>query len=805
MDGQYEQCRKNLELLVDWYRKNEGDRNEATTRLHLINTLFLDCLGWTKNDVKAEEQEGGERTDYEFSAPRRILIVEAKREGKYFELPVGTSEKIEFSIPSLCRDYSDLKEALEQVAQYCQHRGAPFGSVCNGHQIVAFISSRQDGKSPLEGRALVFDSLDRMLECFFDLWKVLSKKGVEEKNLRVRLIADETIHIPPKLSSTISNYPGVKRRNIFQADLKILSDLVLEDVAKAPELEERFLKDCYCQSGALSQNSMLAKEILKARYAELFGRATEQPALVSATSKKGVNLDLLSDSISRRPILLLGDVGVGKSIFMRNLIKIEAADLLQKHIVLTIDLGSQAALAMDLREAIFNIIERKLREDYRIDIQEGKFVRNVYRKEIQRFKKSIYEELAKTNPNAFKEKEVGFLEKKIALRDQHIKSSIESVTKERGLQVLLILDNVDQRTKERDQETVFLIAQEIAENWPTMVFVALRPETFYKSLRLGSVSGYHPKAFTISPPRIDRVMEKRLKFACLVTTGTIPVQRLKTTSIKLEALTVIIRSFLESLTWRDELVTFIDNIAGGNVRIALDLVREFFGSGHIDTRKIVDKYKETGSYYIRLFEFLRSVIYGDYEHYDPTKSCIANIFDIRSLDPKEHFLVSIMIKFVTNEGRNRGEHGFVDISRVYERLQGLGFTADQIDEAIVRSSRSKLIELSPQMVPYKAEEPANLVRATSIGIYHVEELSSMFSYIDAIAVDTPVLDKKTRQEINDVEEIAERVDRAELLCEYLNNQWIELEGKDIGYDWMRVSKKLKDDILAVRKRINNHK
>jgi hypothetical protein len=58
--------------------------------------------------------------------------------------------------------------------------------------------------------------------------------------------------------------------------------------------------------------------------------------------------------------------------------------------------------------------------------------------------------------------------------------------------------------------------------------VALRPETFYRSLKIGALSGYHPKAFTISPPRIDRVIEKRLRFALRLTSGEIPIELLTT-------------------------------------------------------------------------------------------------------------------------------------------------------------------------------------------------------------------------------------------------------------------------------------
>lgn len=147
MATDYESCRRNLEELAIWYRK--ADRNEATTRLQVIDRLFLDCLAWSKDDITAEDSHSGEYADYTFALTRKILIVEAKKEGNYFDLPAGKT-RIEYALTSLSRDFSNVKVAIEQAASYCQKRGVPFGAITNGHQIIAFIANRSDGLPPLE-------------------------------------------------------------------------------------------------------------------------------------------------------------------------------------------------------------------------------------------------------------------------------------------------------------------------------------------------------------------------------------------------------------------------------------------------------------------------------------------------------------------------------------------------------------------------------------------------------------------------------------------------------------------------------
>jgi hypothetical protein len=318
-DETFESCRTHIDQLCRLCAKSAGERNEATTRLQIIDRLFFDCLGWSRDDVTCEESYGGQYADYTFTFPRKLLIVEAKKEGSYFELPVGI-HRLERTIQSLMRGTPLLKGALEQVAQYCQHRGVPYAAITNGNQLIAFMASRGDGMAPFDGRAVVFSSLQHMCDHFTELWNLLSKPGLEQQYLRSRLLGDARPNLPAKLSAGIRPYPGTKGRNPFQSSMKAVSEFILEDVVRAKNMEKTFLRVCYCYSGALSNYSLLSKQILKARYSALFDEASPGPSIAPITSPEGINPELLAQSFARRPILLIGDVGVGKTTFIRKLI-----------------------------------------------------------------------------------------------------------------------------------------------------------------------------------------------------------------------------------------------------------------------------------------------------------------------------------------------------------------------------------------------------------------------------------------------------------------------------------------------------
>ncbi len=606
-----------------------------------------------------------------------------------------------------------------------------------------------------------------MIQNFRLLWDTLSKPGIVARNIKSYLLEIDSPILPSKLSQAISGYPGVKNRNILQTDLQILADLVFEDIITAKELEEEFLDKCYCQSGALSQYALISKKLLSKRYEALFSGNEYRPTVVPAQTKKGVSSELIAESFSKRPILILGDVGVGKTMFFRHFIKVEANDIFRDAILIYIDFGSKAAFAKDIRDFVLDEIERQLKEDYNVDVYESGFVRGIYHGDLMRFSKSIYGELKDTDPTGFKHKEIEFLENKLSDKEQHLISVLSHISKGRKQQVVIFLDNADQRSDEIQQH-VFIISQSVAANWPATAFLALRPETFHRSKQLGSMSAYHLKAFSISPPRIDHVISKRLEFGKDITDGKIKPSLLPSGILidfsKVEAFLSIVHY---SLSQSDEIVECIDNLAGGNVRLGLEFIRRLIGSGHIDTKKILSIYEKSGDYLIRLPEFLRTIIFGDNIYYDPNSSPIFNLFDLSSADRKDHFISLIALQYIEAYGTKSKMHGFVSQDDIYNFLQSLSFTVQQIDRCLSELCKSKLLESAGRVKPISEDVKFTSLRITTIGAYHLQRLPYMFVYYDAIVTDLHILDIKYREAILDVYDIHERLKRCEVLLSYL--------------------------------------
>jgi hypothetical protein len=125
-------------------------------------------------------------------------------------------------------------------------------------------------------------------------------------------------------------------------------------------------------------------------------------------------------------------------------------------------------------------------------------------------------------------------------------------------------------------------------------------------------------------------------------------------------------------------------------------------------------------------------MFGDAEYYDPEASPIANLFDLSHADPREHFLLPALLCLLSDSEATEAEDGFVETAKVYDHLQGLSYTPEQIDRAIIRGHNKKLIETAARRIPNPGQQMPQTLRTTSVGAYHVFKLCRLFAYMEAV-------------------------------------------------------------------------
>jgi len=774
----YETASKNLECLLEKYTET-GCKNEAETRFHYIDVLLTDCLGWERNNIPVEKYINGERSDYELGSPT-ALILEAKRDAVHFEIPIRKRSDLLVSIRQLMGLSDEAKAAVEQVQGYCARRGVRYAAICNGPQLVVFVATRIDGKAPFDGRALVIDGFEQLRERFSLIFNLISSLGATSNRLTAYLDANGVVGIPDKISTRLANHPSFRYPSSSQNSLRTVAELLLEDIARSDELEERFYKECYCESGPLAQDALVSKNLLRTRYAALFHPSEEAPAVVPVKAKgQTVSSEILAESLSRRPIVLLGDVGVGKTSFLKHLMLIEAKEEFKRAIYVYLDLGVNSFLDGDLEEYVRGEVERQLYDKYTIDINANSFIRVVYRDDIRRFSGGVYGELVEANPELYNEKLIDFLSSKIKANEDHLRVSIRHIQKTTSKQIIIMFDNVDQRELDTQQKA-FIVSQGVAQHWGAIVFLSVRPNTFHQSKRTGALSAYPNKVFYIMPPRPELVLEKRLVFALNIAEGRLPIESISNVSLNLASIASFLKALLQSLKRNPEVAEFLSNITGGNVRSMIDFVTKFTGSPNVDSDKIIEIYEETGGYIIPVHEFSKAALLGDYSNYDPHSSLAMNIFDVRFPDAREHFLCPLILSFLNYDGVHRNLEGFVTAKKIKQEMQAHGFLVEQAESALRRMTNKKLIETT-QRVTFEetsgaeyAEALADAFRVTTIGAYHLVRWCSTFAYLDAMVFDTPVFDPSASERCGtNIEsfDIRHRHSRATAFRDYLSHAW----------------------------------
>lgn len=804
-----EEGRRNIRDIISEYSGSLPNWNEADTRFHFIDRLLVECLGWPRAAIHNESRFDGEYRDYCLGNPA-VVVWEAKRSGIHFDLPADADRGTIRSLESILAVSKETESAIRQAQGYCNSAGIEFAVVCNGSQLIAFIAQRI-GSSWLKGKALVAKDLQQLLEDFPLYWQCLSPDGLSERRLAQLLGYKLDTNVPSKLSTRLLKYPAFRYKSNLQANLRAISELLLEDIVRTEAMKKRFYNECYCETGALSRDALISERTLQARYASLFPPGEGAPRLEPAKAggdKQTLTSQILMEALAKRPIVLLGDVGVGKTSFLEDLIYIRAAKEFHEAISLYIDLGAKAALSVDLRLFVIHEIERQLFSKYDVDVYENTFVRGVYDLDIKRFKASFKASLVLHDKPKLEAAVNEHLSSLVSDKSEHLRRSIEHISKGRRQQIIFILDNADQRLAEI-QQAAFIIAQEFAHNWNAVVFIAVRPQTFYQSKRSGALSAYPHKVFTIEPPRPELVIEKRLLFALKVAEGEIPAEMLPGIRLNIGSMAQFLKAILHSIQHNRELTEILANITGGNIRAVVEFVTQFIGSPNVEAQKIIDIQSRTGKYDIPIHEFSKAAILGDYSHYNPHSSLAMNLFDVRLPDPREHFLCAILTAFLLSDASHKDRDEFVATHEILEAMQKLAFAPVQTESALRRLTNKRLIETTERITfeedvtGHIGEMPRGF-RATSVGAYHLRRWIGIFAYLDAMVFDTPIFDPKIAEALADRLEsfdIRDRLTRATVFRNYLTAAWDASGLQPTFFSWHDVVSQGQENFDTVRRAV----
>jgi predicted type IV restriction endonuclease len=110
----------------------------------------LPVLSWPKNAVVAEEHNQEGYSDYVLKdlSNETAVIIEAKKEGAFFEVPAANGSKhlSEYLKIRTLRTDPVVAAAIDQVRKYCLETGTKYGCITNGNVWVFLLHFPKIGK-----------------------------------------------------------------------------------------------------------------------------------------------------------------------------------------------------------------------------------------------------------------------------------------------------------------------------------------------------------------------------------------------------------------------------------------------------------------------------------------------------------------------------------------------------------------------------------------------------------------------------------------------------------------------------------
>jgi len=480
--------------------------NEAVTRLRAIDTLLFDVLRWDKSYVETEKYCRAEGyADYVFEIDGRpLLVLEAKRAGTSFVIANASFEGHPYVFQLLAKESPSAMDALRQALGYAATLGSTYIAISNGHQWL-FTLTFVPEESLQERHIYVFESLEAIEKRFRLFWNCFSADGIQRNIVSDHLLQSRRVPAPAKFSTRIAGYPHKADRNVFRNELSYILDLVWQIVAQG-EASQDFVTNCYVSPNSHADVIGLARELLERR-------RHEDDVLVQFDIK---SIDQLPHQVAQlpaeRPFVVLGEVGRGKSSFLKYLRLVAARDSLKNYIQIDIDFLDRPDSAEEVPDFIYGEIERQLREKYHVDIYEDGFVRGVLHGELTRLRKTPKGKLYEGDEKRYREFEVDHIDSVVKNRHSYFTMVMHHLKRGRRCSLAIFFDNLDRRV-EPLQEAAFLKCSAMARDWCSLVFVCLRPTTSYKSQQSGVLDAIAPKTFTVSQPDLALVLKKRFTYA----------------------------------------------------------------------------------------------------------------------------------------------------------------------------------------------------------------------------------------------------------------------------------------------------
>ncbi len=742
-----------------------GAASEADTRVKLIDKILTEVCGWPEDALTREEHVNSGFMDYSLTVQnRRHVAVEAKKEGVTFTVPETSSRTLKLS-GALLTDKA-IKAAIMQVRGYCDDAGIRYAVATNGYSWIIFRAIRED-MPWREGNARIFSMLEYIETHFTEFWNLLSFEAIQKGSLDEEFGTSK--RIPRKLDRVIDrlfNADLPLQRNRLHTQLYPVIQAIFEDIAIQYPLE--ILQSCYVHASSLRIVAQDLNAVITDAIPVFLKKEGTEP-IEQGSDDAGRFGAAIAEALTSRAghlYLILGGIGAGKTTFIKRYQRTVGKPVLDSRgLWFHLDFLEAPVDPSDLETFAWRGVLDQLRSRYQTLTLETR--RNIKKAFADKIEVVYQTSRAYILPAGAFEKEISpYLQSWQADVKDYVPRLLRIAKSNRGLQIVLFIDNVDQLSPAY-QAQVFVLAERITRIVGSITVLALREESYYTASIQKTLTAYTSRKFHIASPHFRRLIANRIRFALqMLETSKGPVDYVFRGGISIDrkAVADFLRIIETSIFEQNRnIARFIEALCFGNMRQALDMFTMFMTSGATDVDKMLNIYRRDGAYFVAFHEFVKSIMLGERRYYKDQASVIMNVFDCGSERNASHFTCLRLIRALSlRRGEwNREGQGFVEIAQLLSTSEDVFDNREDVIRSLNRLVAKQLIEANTKST--ESINGASHVRVTSAGWYYTNFLVKAFSYLDLVLEDTPLddagVEEKLRAYVHKVDNLSDRDDQ----------------------------------------------
>ncbi len=782
---------KVLTSLVRTYGQLQlADKNEAETRLKVIDEVLFEVLGWQKEDVSVEErvsEDGNTRfADYIIRTASTAILIEAKRAGAAFALP---TERTRLKLGGVLAG-GELGDAIRQARDYCRAKSIPFAGVTNGSAWVIFPAVRVDQVSFEDSEAFIFRDLEDIQDRMIDFWELLSRERTLEGNLENALIgAQGEESRDASVRQYLSDAGFRLGRNALYDHIEPAVTAALSDEALLEEPDA--LEACYVKTSERVKYDSRLQVHVRDPIPTLSHKTTR---VRTRKHSRAVDekLAITTRMSPLRFIVVLGPVGAGKTTFLHYTRKVSAADAIDGKLVWLLVDFKKATAEDNPRTFMLSQLLQLIEEDEKFQLGDWpSSVSKAYASKIAALKKGPLFLLAKTDPSAFDRAVAEHVSKDL----EQVEPYVETILRHTATRwpIYLVIDNVDQLEDLTLQERIFVEAQALARRISSSVIMSMRESTYLRHRDRPVFDAFQFESFYIDPPNVIPVLSHRFGYARKVLSGrAVKLTAERGITVNIPDLSKFFDLTAHSLLDGDTGHMF-ECLAGGDIRRGLALVREFLASGHTNADRAIAAYLSDGGYRFPRHEVLKGCVLGSSKYYDDATSLIPNLFDAKIASAGMQ-LLRLRISSVLVQRAVEGSVEGLPVADIASVVNRIGVSERDLLETLGNLQRRRIIQTSDGLPVVFG----STVAPTRLASYLVKQLCHEFAYAEFCSIDSAVYDADVLAAMRELtieiestrgplERLTVRIRRLDAFLEYLRRceeRWVvETKRRDLPAEW----------------------